>query len=144
MGRAQRQRRDDDHVRGHDGTGAGSANLDVTRLRRSFAEFRRQHKSRTRLPETLRALALAAVESGTSEQEVRRACGVTSEQLSHWRKHRRPGTGEMAKSHPKARVYSVVDDPPAEERADSVGTQKGQSLELRLGSWAICIRQLDA
>lgn len=114
----------------------------VEGLRQRFAAFRRRHPSRTRIPDSLRDLALATIEGGTSTAEVRRACGVTSDQLAQWRMRQN--------QREQARVGDGVEAPlvfPVVDGAGSLGmgpaTEVMQDLELRLGGWSICIRQVE-
>ena len=81
-----------------------SAQRRVEHLRQSFAKFRRQHRPGTRIPHTLRDAMLAAVESGTTEPEVRRTCGVTAEQLAQWQQRRRSGARQA--NGPRRRLRS--------------------------------------
>jgi hypothetical protein len=55
-------------------------------LRRSFEKFRREHRPRTPIAQALRDEALAALRDGMAELTVRRACGISPEQLYWWRK----------------------------------------------------------
>lgn len=117
----------------------------VERLRRDFTKFRREQPSRTRIPNSLRNAALAAVRSGTPESKVRRACGVTSDQLAQWRKHQEACAQARDLGGQAPQVFPVVDD------MDGIGigmTHAGgpvqQDLELRIGGWAICIQQVEA
>ena len=115
----------------------------VDRLRRSFAKFRRDHPSRTRIPDSLRDTALAALRSGTPESEVRRACGVTSDQLAQWRKRQEACAQTRDLDGLQPRVFPVVDDI-AGIGMTPAGDPVQQDLELRIGGWAICIRQDEA
>jgi len=121
--------------------GEPSRHARVERLRQSFARFRREHPLRTRIPDGLRNAALTAIENGASEAEVRRACGVTSDQLAQWRNRRegrrRPGGPRPVVAEP--RIFPVVDDKAVVSKiAGGV-----QDLELRFGGWSICIRQVE-
>jgi hypothetical protein len=55
--------------RNHDNTVAGGAgaNPRIERLRRDFARFRRTHPLRTRIPDSLRNAALAALQDGACD-----------------------------------------------------------------------------
>ena len=119
----------------------------VEHLRRSFVRFRREHPSRTRIPDTLRKAALRAIENGASEADVRRACGVTSDQLAQWRRHRQEGRGRQRSggqqspvvAEPEPRIFSVIDD----EGVAGNNAEGLPDLELRLGGWSVCIRQVE-
>ena len=117
---------------------AGS-NPRVERLRCDFAKFRRTHPLRTRIPDSLRHAALSALRSGTTESEVRQACGVTSDQLAQWRKNQQRGEPQRSLENLEPRIFPVVDS-----TADLLHAMepKQQDLELRIGDWAICVRQL--
>lgn len=128
--------------RKQDRTMAGDAGPSprVERLRRDFARFRRTHPLRTRIPDSLRCAALAAVQDGTTESEVRRACGVTSDQLAQWGKHPQARAPRGGLHRVESRVFPVVDD--RTELMHGRETES-QELELRLGGWAISVRQLQ-
>jgi hypothetical protein len=115
----------------------------IERLRRDFARFRRTHPLRTRIPDPLRSSALAALQAGEMEADVRRACGVTSDQLAQWAKPQQAGAPRQARASQQAaqllppRVFPVVDDAAA---APDGREAEPEPLELRLGGWSISVR----
>ena len=124
------------------GGGGGSVEIEMERLRQRFELFRRSHEAGSRIPDALRAAALAALDRGASEGEVRRACQATSVQLRQWRVQLRRGATEAsALAEPAARVFDVVDDQASLESKPN-GDSSSPELELRLGGWAVRIRQL--
>ena len=108
-------------------------------LREQFAEFRRDHRPRTRIPANLRAAALAAIRQGLGRTEVRRACGVSSEQLDAWQ--RRQSSDLLDANAPverdDARVFSVLTD-----TATPVERNDEQPLEFRVNGWSITLRRV--
>jgi hypothetical protein len=112
----------------------------IERLRKDFAKFRRTHPLRTRIPDSLRRAALSALQRGSSESEVRRACGVTSDQLSQWGKHQQVCAPHPSLETAAARVFPVVDSI-AGLSPSSEPDQQG--MELRIGTWAVYIKQLQ-
>jgi hypothetical protein len=130
------------------GRGGGDVHVDseVERLRQRFEKFRREHRSRTRIPDVLRATVLTALDGGASEQDVRRACGVTSAQLVQWRRQQRQGAEVSGRGEHEARVFEVVDEEPGIDMGSGGGAAAPCSpeLELRLGGWAVRIQQLEA
>lgn len=127
-----------------DGRGGRSASvaIELERLRRRFELFRRGHEPGSRIPDDLRAAALAALDRGASEGDLRRACQATSGQLRQWGAQlRRGGVKEAASAEPVARVFDVVDDQAVLESTLS-GEPSSPELELRLGGWAVRISQL--
>jgi transposase-like protein len=128
-----------------DGRAAGgaSAGIEVELLRRRFEKFRRDHLRRTRIPDVLRAAALAAVDRGAPDLDVRRACKATSVQLTQWRKELRPSTQASVSAEHTARVFQVVEEAP-EIDAVPGPEPSAQELELRLGGWTIRIHKLGA
>jgi hypothetical protein len=118
-----------------------SGKLCIEHLRRGFEAFRREHGPGTRIPQTLRDEALGAISGGTPEIEVRRACRITPRQLHWWRQGCRSCGQELELPQHKARVFPVVDDisPIVVEREQE---QEVQQLQMRIGRWAISIRQL--
>jgi transposase-like protein len=126
---------------GRIGSGA-STEVEVKRLGRRFEIFRRSHEPGTRIPEALRAEALATLERGASTGDVLRACRITSGQLRLWRKHLRRGTQGGAVGKPVAQIFDVVDE--AEERDAGLGCEpEAPEFELRLGRWAVRISQVN-
>ena len=122
-----------------------SAELSIERLERRFAKFRREHRTHTRIPDTLRGAVLASMRQGVTPAQLRRGCGLSSKQLEQWQK--RHGevsavTDLAAQEAQDARVFSVVDDVPARDRELTDGDGEHQ-LELRLDGWSICIRRVD-
>lgn len=112
-------------------------------LRRGFAKFRRTRKPGARIPNALREAVLAALESGEAEGEVRRVCGVTSTQLAQWGHRKRSSAKQGSLGDHKARVFSVVDEMP-EMKVERRSGGSEATVELRLGGWEICLRQLEA
>lgn len=122
--------------------GGGTVAIELERLRRRFEGFRRSHEPGTRIPEVLRAAALAAQQRGASEGDLRRVCQATSVQLRQWRTQLERGAVKVgAAADPVARVFNVVDQPTALESTPS-GEPSSAELELRLGGWAVRISQL--
>jgi hypothetical protein len=116
-----------------------AANPRIERLRRDFARFRRTHPLRTRIPDSLRNAALAALQHGVAESEVRRACGVTSDQIAQWTKSQQKHA-PRARLHPvEPRVFPVVQDATDQQHGSEA---EPQELELRLGGWAVSVRHL--
>ncbi len=114
---------------------AGSARL--ADLERRFGRFRRGHARFTRIPDDLRSLAVAALRSGAAPADIRRACGVTTGQLTAWA--RVASNSSVADSAaPSARILSVVDDAP--EGEGCAEHDASTTLELRLGGWSVVVR----
>lgn len=128
---------------GHDGAGGASSDPRVESLRQRFARFRREHRPRTRYPQALRAAVLSALRSGATELEVRRACGVSSVQLTQWRRREVAVVEESGLAKQQARVFSVVDELP-EVNVERAMRPAEADVELRLGRWAIWIRRVEA
>jgi hypothetical protein len=121
--------------------GEKHAGLEIEELKRKFAEFRREHRNRTRIPEALRDAALATIQRGISADEVRRACRISAGQLIRWIECQRAlGQSPGEKEVERARVFPVV-----EEHVGDAALQGGapelSELHLRVGGWEICIRQ---
>jgi len=126
--------------RGRRGGGA-SAQVEVERLGRRFEAFRRSHGPGSRIPDALRAAALAALQRGASTADLYRVCRVTSAQLRQWRGRVRRRAPVAAARPPVAHVFNVVDGP-AEHDAGSDREPGAAELELRLGRWAVRISQV--
>jgi len=112
-------------------------------LRRVFTKYRREHRSRARIAQSLRDAALEAIQSGIPEPKVRRACRISREQLSFWRRRQRVNEKGLGLPQKRARIFPVVDD--SGETCDEGGEQSAVSeLHLRVGRWEICIRQIES
>jgi transposase-like protein len=112
-------------------------------LRRRFEEFRREHRPRTPIPQALRAETLATLRDGMAELTVRRACGISPEQLYWWRKAQHWTEQGSERGRHKAQVLTVVDDVSAiAVQRDS--DHQAPNLELRIDRWVVCIRQHEA
>jgi hypothetical protein len=127
---------------GRAGAGGARARRRIEHLRWSFAKFRRAHRPRTRIPQELRDEALGALRCGASELDVLRACRITQEQLERWRQRERFSARNRDLDEQALRVFPVVDDE-AVVAIERTGDQAAQELELRIGGWAICIRQFE-
>jgi len=124
----------------HDGDGeigSSSAARGVERLRRSFAEFRRENRSRARIPETLREAVLAAVARGMPEHDVLRACRISRIQLDRWRECQGASSQRRESFVTEPRIFPVVEEDPVLETTDG---GEEEELHLRVGRWAISIR----
>ena len=131
-----------------DGHGDEGASRDTNaerleNLRRIFTKYRREHRSRARIAQSLRAAALEAIQSGIPEPKVRRACRISREQLVFWRRGQRVSEQGLGLPEKQARIFPVVDD--SGETCDEGAEQSAVSdLHLRIGRWEICIRQIES
>jgi len=71
---------------------------------------------------------------------VRRTCGVTSDQLAQWRKHQQVCVPQRGLEMPEPRVFPVIESTGGMSHARE---PEQQDLELRIGGWAISVRQLQ-
>lgn len=131
-----------------EGHGDESATSDATaerleNLRRIFAKYRREHRSRARIAQSLREAALEAIRSGIPEQSVRRACRISREQLGYWRRGQRESEHGLDFPEKKARIFPVVDDS-CEPCEEGVKRSAVCDLNLRVGRWEISIRQIES
>lgn len=109
----------------------------LAELESRFARFRQEHPRGTRVPEDLRAAALAALREGLEPGALNRSCGVSSKQLIAWQGGYRAAPAKLAAAESSdVRAFSVVDEPNREPTA-------AQELELRLGPWSISVRLTD-
>ena len=131
-----------------DGHGDESAFSDTNaerleNLRRIFTKYRREHRSRARIAQSLRDAALDAIQSGIPEQSVRRACRISREQLGFWRRRQRVSEQGLGLPEKEARIFPVVDDS-RETCEEDAGERAVSDLRLRVGQWEICIRQVES
>jgi hypothetical protein len=125
------------------GARSGLPDLQVEVLRQRFVQFRREHRTGTRIPAVLRAAVLAALESGAAEPELRRLCLLSAVQLAAWRRQEGPAATSRALVRPPARVFSVVDEVHPEVSVERAVSPGGEDLELRIGGWAVRIRRVE-
>ncbi len=141
--------------RSPEGRRASNTNHIIEGLSRRFAEFHRGHPRRTRVPDDLRQDALGALRQGVTRTQLRRACGVSSEQLEQWQNSRDKIPKDADRAAPEARVFSVVGED-AVHRVESTGSDRDHQpelrqpadsdqdhqLELRLDGWTISVRRV--
>lgn len=143
MGKTPGRAQNGQHGRGG-GAWDAAPDARVEGLRQRFARFRRTHKPRTRYPQALRMAVLAALRSGVTEAELRRACGLSAAQLAAWRRRAELETQPRAMVVPPARVFSVVDEIPESGLDGAIQpAPEGEDMELRIGGWAVHIRRLE-
>jgi hypothetical protein len=94
-----------------DETASSDTNAErLENLRRIFTKYRREHRSRARIAQSLRDAALEAIQSGIPEQSVRRVCRISREQLGFWRRGQRVSEQGLGSPEKKARIFPVLDD----------------------------------
>ena len=113
----------------------------LAKLERRFTRFRSEHAGGTRIPEELRAGCLVAIEAGVAPGALYAACGVSWSQVDAW-KTRAASQQPAPVAEAGARVFTVVDDPPAQSGGASPLVE--QALELRVGPWSVSVRLADA
>jgi hypothetical protein len=112
----------------------------LAEVARRFAQFRSQRRRGARVPDELRAAALAVLERGVTPAELERCCGVAWSQLVAWRDRRRAApVSHGAKKVPEVRAFAVVEED-ATLRPPPVGPPAEDELELRLGPWSLTLR----
>lgn len=96
----------------------------------AFEAFRRVNKPGQRIPRGLRAQVVAALGVGVSATSLQRACKLSWSQLTRWKSEARVD-GELS-TRQQPQVLSVVE-------ADAPGACADAEVELRVGSWRICL-----
>ena len=125
------------------GTIDGIPDGHLEELRERFARFRQENRPRMRIPECLRDAALEAIQSGTPEVEVIRACRISRELLDRRREVKRGIARRVKPQASKARVFPVIEDKVSGPGSAVRGEEEASHLQLRVGRWEICIRQND-
>lgn len=105
----------------------------VKRLRERFAEFRRNHAPRSRIPESLQRAVADAVSGGVPVSVVCRTCRVSAGQVQRWRATADLGGGGNGGELAPPRVLSVV---------PGGGTTCDACVEfsVSVGSWRMSVR----
>ena len=117
----------------------------IEQLEQRFAQFRREHRAHTRIPDALREAVLASMGQGVTPAQLRHCFGLSSKQLKQWQTGHgaAPAHSDLAAQETQdARVFSVVDDVPV-RHGEPAGGDGARPLELRLDGWSICIRRVD-
>lgn len=121
-------------------SGADNVSPGLAELATRFARFRKRNRRGTRVPEELRAAALAALDQGAASGELHRSCGITWSQIMAWQARREVAPAKPRRAAPPdVRVFSVVDELPADRPAVQDSTTEHE-LQLRLGSWSVTVR----
>jgi len=115
-------------------------NQRVSSLRKRFARFRRAHKPHTRIPDELRAAAVAAVQRGVAPSILKMTCGVSSRQLGQWRPKTTKASVPNGNRLDDVQVLSVVEHDALPLKLTPTSSAVDQELHLRLGSWSVSIR----
>jgi hypothetical protein len=110
-------------------------------LGKKYATFRQENRPRTRIPDYLRDSALEEIQRGTPESEVIKACKVSHELLDRWREVKCGHPRRVKAKKPKARVFPVIDEKASGIESPVIGAEESSTLQLRIGGWAITIRQ---
>jgi len=121
-------------------TSNAADDLVLEELGRRFTDHRRRRKRPSRIPNSLRQIAVELLARGVSPAALRRRCGVTGEQLRQWQ-HDRCMDGAAAGDASEVAdtpCFSVVDV--LDGDGDGGATRGREALELRVGTWAITIR----
>jgi transposase-like protein len=142
MGRTPRRARNG-HLGSDEGASSAIPDARVESLRQRFTRFRRTHKPRTRYPQALRLAVLEALHRGVAEPELRRACRLTAAQLAAWRRSAEMEAQQRPLVSPPARVFPVVDELRSDVSDERAIQPASQPVELRIGGWSVCIRQLE-
>jgi hypothetical protein len=109
----------------------------LAQLVKRFEEFRANHARLTRVPTDLRSAVLDAVDSGVSAHAIRRACGVSSSQITSWLDGRTRSRATPP-HRDDVRVFPVV------EQSPNATPQAEQTLTLQLGAWSVSVRVASA
>jgi hypothetical protein len=105
----------------------------LVKLGERFARFRREHPRGTRIPDDLRAAALALLREMVPA-DLYRTCGISSGQVMAWKEANARRTQSQ-----DVRVFSVVDEAPV-GRPEPPLPAAEPALELRLGPWSVSVR----
>ena len=113
-----------------------SYSAQLRQLSEEFSRFRQTGRKNRRIPQTLRAAALNLIDRGIPITAVKNACGVSSNQLGHWKKAGE-NTGPAVEAGVPPRVFSVRERPkPTVGRVDNVA-DAAPPLELQFGPWKL-------
>ncbi len=114
----------------------------VAQLERRFAKFHDEHPAQTRVPDSLRGAVLVAMRQGVTAAELRRSCGLGSNQIEYWQNSISEIPADTDPAVQGARVFSVVGDVSAPD-VEPTDRKREQRLELRLDGWSISIARAE-
>ena len=116
-------------------------NAEIQSLEKQFNEFHKNHPPQTKIPEHLRHVVLRAIQNGTPEQEIRKACVITSNQIRQWQRSSK--TTIKPNKLPEARILEIQDDNEIQNvKPAEITTAPTHPMEIRLGQWSISINHI--
>lgn len=114
---------------------------EIQRLEKQFKEFHQNHPPQTKIPDRLRHAVLTAIQNGSPEQEIRKACVITSNQIRQWQKS--STTTIKPNKLQKARILEIHDDNQIEKiKSDEIASTQNHAMEIRFGEWSISINHI--
>jgi len=125
----------------------------VKALEQRFRTLRQQTAGRRcRVPRELRQSVLWALEAGAKASAIRRACGVSAQQLVRWREEATERGGDVpgvsrqraAVASPPPKVLEIVDPPQPKPGESGLDLNRPLEVELRLGDWRLNLRLSSA
>ena len=114
-------------------------------LTKKFEQFHQTHPPQTKIPDNLRRAALAALQNGIPEQEIRKACSITSSQIRRWQKSvNKSKAMEAPNKLQKPKIFDIHDDNQIQNAVqDETVPASAQPVEIRLCGWSISISQIN-
>jgi hypothetical protein len=108
---------------------------ELVELGKRFARFREEHRRGTRIPDELRAAALALLRE-VAPSDLYRACGISFGQVMAWTE-----AEARRRESPGVRVFSVVDEEVLPgPGASATASAAAPAIELRFGPWSVGVR----
>ena len=105
----------------------------LERVTQLFARFRAGHPAGTRIPDSLRAAVLSALEGGVPRGPLFRACGLSGGQVAGWAAAMPDATGRRP-----VRLFAVEDAGADEAGPDAAA---GEEVTVRVGPWSVTLRR---
>jgi hypothetical protein len=107
----------------------------LAQIQARLTEFRRNHPTRTRIPDSIRDAVLQTIADGLTPLQVLGACKISSSLLYRWR-HEAAVTSEPRRQ--PVSILSVVDPDPAPARVTPPA--RHADLQFSVGGWNVHIR----
>lgn len=113
-------------------------NTELQRLEQQFTDFHKNHPPQTKIPDHLRQAVLTAIQNGTREQKIRKACVLTSTQIRQWEKSNAAAIKSQKAQQP--RILELCDDNPIQNvNPVEITPAQPNAMEIRLSGWSISI-----
>jgi hypothetical protein len=111
----------------------GAMNQGLAQLKTQIATYRHEKRPGERIPQVIRHAVLDALAHGVSAVTMQRELGITSSQISYWRRDNRSTACKRELRSKKPQVFSVT------RGAEPVMGSGADELALCIGPWRVTL-----